>query len=74
MPRQLRLEKMFTVDPPEKCAYCETRTLALCDFVLPNGERCSRPVCREHRNQFEDSHFCKGHDGLSPSDPPLSAL
>ncbi len=45
----------------KKC-YCRRTAVALCDYKLPSGKDCDRPLCEEHRmQQSEHIDFCLEH-------------
>lgn len=47
----------------KKCHYCDAPHNYLCDFKLPNGKTCDRPMCfrHTHRGAEPNTDFCHKH-------------
>lgn len=45
------------------CSYCHQTHTKLCDFVLPNGKTCDKPMCHTHTSKGEKIgiDYCRDH-------------
>jgi hypothetical protein len=47
---------------PVKCHFCNSDSTLLCDWHMPNGKTCDKPLCRRHaRFAGKDIDYCKDH-------------
>ena len=51
----------------KRCAYCGKPATILCDYPLPSGKTCDRPMCNKCRTKIgPDLDVCRVHN--NPSD------
>jgi len=52
------------VRPGPKCwvSHCPTPAIKDCDWPLPDGKTCDRPICNDHADHVgEDKDWCPAH-------------
>lgn len=46
----------------KKCVACQRPGLLLCDWKMPGGKTCDRPICADHADHVaEDKDLCPAH-------------
>lgn len=76
----LKLSGKLKKNPPPQCpapmdhpdgsdrrVKCCAMATLLCDFKMPDGKDCDRPMCEEHAQEIgPDQHLCYLHAGTKP--------